>query len=502
MRKASTPHGKILLLDGKERAIIRRKLEATGYQDRAYMQAAIGDACRFRQLMQSRQTGKTTTIAIDNNLTAGRKNLDVMNLSASADQTKELMLRVGIYAEVFHDISGEIQREILSGGMDQDLYVDDDGIKITQTTVTLPNGKRMIGRPANARTARGFSMCVRLDEYSMHLDQKAIWQAATPSITSNKALDLLVSGTPKGKGDDFFRVMTEPTIAEGGIWSRHVVTIFDAIRDGLDADPEVLRKVAGDDDTWRQEYLCEFVDEASAFLTYEMIDRCAHEGLKVIHRLESQRNEQGEEVLDYELANLLEPETLTKDDLYMGIDVGRRKDLTVLWIWQRVGNLLWCRACIELNRVPFRLQEKLIGELIGHYEIRRTCGDETGIGMMLMENLAHKFGVNRVEGISFTTPNKQRLAEGLRPKFEDRACRIPIDALVRQDLHGITKTDGAGGHVRYQGERSGKSGAIHPDRFWAAALATNAADGAPVYEFDETTTTVVSRDEVSKGVLV
>ena len=79
--------------------------------------------------------------------------------------------------------------------------------------------------------------------------------------------------------------MTEPTVEEGGIWSRHIVTIHDAIKDGLIANVDELRKVAGDEDTWRQEYLCEFVDETSAFISYEMITACQHEGLKVIHRL-------------------------------------------------------------------------------------------------------------------------------------------------------------------------------------------------------------------------
>ena len=113
--------------------------------------------------------------------------------------------------------------------------------------------------------------------------------------------------------------------------------------------------------------------------------------------------------------------------------------------------------------------------------MRRTCGDETGLGMMLMENLPHRSAPIASKPITFTQANKQRLAEGLRPKFEDHACRIPTIPLVREDLHGITKVDGAGGHVRYLGERTGKAGTVHPDRFWAAALGVNAAEEAPVY---------------------
>jgi phage FluMu gp28-like protein len=496
----STPQGNIVKLTKAQREKIKRSMDDAGFSPREYAQKFLGDKSRFRRARWSRQTGKTTNIAQDNVLTAGRTNRDVMNLSASADQTKELMLRVAVFAEIFHGVAGEIQREILAGTLDETLYVDDDKVRITQTTVALPGGQRMIGRPANPRTARGFSMHTRLDEFSMHHDQKAIWQAAFPSITSNEALTLVVSGTPNGKGDKFFDICTAPSTEEGGIWSDHTVTIYDAVAQGLNVDPEVLHELAGDEDTWRQEYLVEFIDEATAFLTYDMISACQHEGLKVIHRLEPVKVD-GKDVLDYDLATLLPIESLTGGSLYMGIDIGRRRDLTVLWIWEIVGNIAWTRAQIELSKVPFRIQEKMAHDLIGGYEIRRTCVDETGIGMMLAEGLKTDFGEARVEPLSFTEAVKQQLAEGMRPKFEDRLCRIPIDKKVREDLHGITKLTTAGGHVRYLGERSGKAGVIHPDRFWAAALGLHAAEAPPVTQF-VMGQTAFTLPRLSEGVMI
>ena len=79
------------------------------------------------------------------------------------------------------------------------LYVDEDGIKITQTIVTLPNGKRMIGRPSNPRTARGFSMCVRLDEFSMHLKQKEIWQQRRRRLPATMPWTWSSVERPRGK---------------------------------------------------------------------------------------------------------------------------------------------------------------------------------------------------------------------------------------------------------------------------------------------------------------
>jgi phage FluMu gp28-like protein len=58
-------------------------------------------------------------------------------------------------------------------------------------------------------------------------------------------------------------------------------------------------------------------------------------------------------------------------------------------------------------------------------------------------------------------------------RFQDRACRIPMDAAVREDLHAVRKTVTAAGNVRLDAERSEDG---HADRFWAAALACHASD--------------------------
>ena len=53
VKTVATPDGTISLLLAKERDIIRRRLDASGYQPRAYAQKVIGDQHRFRQLLQS-----------------------------------------------------------------------------------------------------------------------------------------------------------------------------------------------------------------------------------------------------------------------------------------------------------------------------------------------------------------------------------------------------------------------------------------------------------------
>ena len=67
-----------------------------------------------------------------------------------------------------------------------------------------------------------------------------------------------------------------------------------------------------DEYTWQQEYCCVAVDEATAFLPYDLISTC-------------------------ELDDILRSLSEVSNDLYVGVDIGRRKDLTVIWVL--LGNI-------------------------------------------------------------------------------------------------------------------------------------------------------------------
>ena len=56
--------------------------------------------------------------------------------------------------------------------------------------------------------------------------------------------------------------------------------------------------------------------------------------------------------------------------------------------------------------------------------------------------------------------------------MEDHRLRLPYDPLVRADLRAVTKTTTAAGNVRFTAERTREG---HADRFWALALALEAA---------------------------
>jgi phage FluMu gp28-like protein len=250
----------------------------------------------------------------------------------------------------------------------------------------------------------------------------------------------------------------------------HRVTILDAVEQGLverikrlkAPNPtarrewlEELRASVPDEETWKEEYLCQPASGNSALLSYELIAACeaaAAADLNSISNLES------------EIPN---PATF-----YAGFDVGRKHDRSCLWVLERVGDVYWTRTVRVLEQTPFTDQENLLHALMQDRAVRRLCVDSTGIGAMLAERLVQRWG-HRVEAVNFSAPVKSDLAMPLVRLFQDRRVRVPSDPAIREDLHRVRKSVTTAGNIRFEAERTDDG---HADRFWALALAFHGAD--------------------------
>ena len=140
------------------------------------------------------------------------------------------------------------------------------GPKYKASEVICPHGSRVTALPSNPDTARGFTANVLLDEFAFHKDSKKIWGALFPVI-SRPDLKLRILSTPNGKTNKFYELMT----ADDSVWSRHTIDIYKAVRQGLQRDIEQLKAALNDDDLWQQEFELKWLDEASAWLSFELI---------------------------------------------------------------------------------------------------------------------------------------------------------------------------------------------------------------------------------------
>ena len=163
-------------------------------------------------------------------------------------------------------------------------------------------------------------------------------------------------------------------------------------------------------------------------------------------------------------------------DLYLGFDIGRKKDLSVIWLDQKVNGILRTAAVIELKRQPFFVQEQVLHTLLALKNMRRACIDETGIGAQLAEGAQDLYGRTKVEAVTFTVANKESLATGLKQNFEDHGSQIPADTNIRNSLHSVKRFATTTGHFRFDAERTDATG--HADHFWAKALSVQASTTA------------------------
>lgn len=328
-------------------------------------------------------------------------------------------------------------------------------------SIEFANGGRINALSSNPRQFRSKGGKVVLDEFAWHDDQTGMWAAARPVITWGYPLRIL--STHNGSSSLFNQFIQRIRKGESD-WSLHSVSIHQAVAEGLldkiEGRPTTEEERAAwinrlhidcaSEDTWQQEYCCQPTDEASAFLPYDLIRSCEDDA--TLHA--------GTQVLS--------------GDLYLGYDVGRKKDLAVLWLAEMLGSVLYTRHIIVMERMPFREQRETLYTWLRHPRLRRACIDATGLGMQLAEEAVDQFGRFRIEAVTFSGPVKEDLSYRLRSRMEDRRFIIPADPLVRESFHAVRKITTTAGNIRFDAAANDRIG--HADRYWAATLAVHAAE--------------------------
>jgi phage FluMu gp28-like protein len=343
--------------------------------------------------------------------------------------------------------------------------IDADGH--TAYVLAFANGKRAHSMSSNPDAQAGKRGGRTLDEFALHKDPRKLYSIAYPGITWGG--DLSIFSTHRGSANFFNQLITE--IRHKGNpkgFSLHRVTLQDALDQGflyklqgkLPADDErmamdeaeyfdFIKAGCADEESFAQEYMCLPSDDAAAFLSYDLIDGCKYPA---------------GEAWETDLVDC-------KNPLFVGVDVGRDHDLTVIWVVEKVGGISLTRKVIEMKAETFDAQEAALYAVLSLPQVRRCCIDQTGLGRQFAERAQKRFGTYKVEGVHFTGAVKEELAYPVRAAFEDRTIRIPDRQEIFSDLRGVRKETTASGNIRFAGER-GKNG--HCDRFWALSLALHA----------------------------
>ncbi len=423
-----------------------------------YQKDWLNDTSNVKLAAKSRRIGFTWIQSFEDvkdalTLKIRGKVVDVWFTSADLSAAKEYINYCKFWA-----------KSLNAGLQDLGEVIIDEEKDIKALSLEFTNGARINAISSNPSAFRSKGGKVVIDEFAFHKNPSELWKAAKPVITWGYPLRIISS--LNGTNNLFYKFIQ--LIKKGKLkWSLHEIDIYKAVNDGL-VDKiydrkttkkeredwlKELKESCGDDVTWQQEFCCIAVDEASAFISYELINNCL------------------EDTLIKDLNDI-------KNDTYVGYDVARKKDLSVISIFEKFSSVFYLRKIYELKNIKFADQKKLIITILSHPKCRRLAIDNTGIGNQMAEELKDEFGSRMVEPITFMPKIKEEMAYKLLYAFQDRNIRFPDDENIKNDIHSIKKLDTtASGIVRFDADRSETDG--HADRFWSFALAIYAGSNKP-----------------------
>ena len=426
-----------------------------------YQEKWIVDRSRLKLMEKARQIGLSwsTAYAADERTAEALAKWDQWISSRDDLQARLVIEDCKMFAKLLQ-LAAEDLGEVV---IDQDK-------KISAYVLHFANGRRIHSMSSNPDAQAGKRGGRILDEFALHPDPRKLWSIAYPGITWGGNMEVI--STHRGS-HNFFNQLVREVREHGnpkGI-SLHRVTLEDALDQGflyklqgsLPDDHEVkgmdeaeyfdfIKNGCADEESFLQEYMCLPADDASAFLEYDLIAACEygqHENWAM--DCASQR---------------------PQGRLFAGLDIGRQKDLTVLWVLEQLGDVFYTRQVIELKKMSKPDQEAILWPIMAQMD--RTCLDYTGLGIGWGDDAQKQFGQYRVECVTFSAKVKEALAYPVRGKMEDHRLRIPYKPEIRADLRAVTKETTAAGNIRFTAERSENG---HADRFWALALAIHAASG-------------------------
>lgn len=421
----------------------------------------IKDASRIKLMEKSRQIGISwsTAYGADERAAAQGARFDEWVSSRDDIQARLFIEDCKLWAGIMGMAAQDMGEVVLDADKKLSAYV-----------LQFASGRRIHSMSSNPDAQAGKRGSRVLDEFALHREQRKMWAIAYPGITWGGSMELI--STHRGSYSFFNQLVREAR--HGGNpkkISLHRVTLQDALDQGflfklqqaLPADAEqqdmdeaeyfdFTKSGAADAESFDQEYMCIPADDDAKFLEYGLITACEYPG-----GTDWRRGLQGP----------------FQGRLFAGVDIGRKKDLTVLWVVEQLGDVFYTRHVEVMEKMRKSDQEKILWPW---FEIcDRICIDSTGLGIGWTDDAQDKFGEHRVEGVSFTGQVKEALAYPLKGAMEDRKIRIPEDPKIRADLRKIQKTTTAAGNIRFvaDGDDSTKVNG-HADRFWALALALHA----------------------------
>ena len=357
-----------------------------------------------------------------------------------------------------------------------------------RTELEFGNGARLISLPATPPRGKA-QMHVALDEFAHVRDDVRIYTAALP-IISKGARRLRIGSSPLGASGRFWEIASEGLRKYPGYtrnstpwWEVHAfctnvrmarrlapaLTTFQRVEMfGNDRIKAIYANMPEED--FQQEYECAFVDESTAWITWEEIAANQTNGICQIANVTGAQTDNA-----FEAINLLRAEIdagRAEPVFGAGVDVGRTRNTSELFLIGRPTVPSYpLRLMVTMDNVSFDDQQAILVYALDTLPIAKMLIDRNGIGMNLAENLEREYPV-KAEGAQFTQPNKLLWATDAKMLIQQKHTPLPVHRDLAYQIHSIKRLMSPSKNLVFDTERNEKH---HADKFWAWALALAAA---------------------------
>jgi len=324
---------------------------------------------------------------------------------------------------------------------------------------------RIISYPSKA--PRGKKGDLYLDEFAHYANDREVYKGSTALILRSRG-QLTGCSSPLGRRGVFWAIAKEELRRYRAYWRQRVpwwlcrffcVDVERAAREApLMTTEERVRTFGTQDiqdqfdslslEDFQQEFELSFCDEAYSFYPYELLLPCTSD--------------------DVEPAEEFGAVDTPKGRLVAGFDVGRKRDLSELSIFEEHEDRKDCRLLRSYERTPFADQEADLRRMLNTLPIGRLSIDQNGIGMHLTENLRRDFA--QVVPETFTHESKELWANDFKILLERKTVGLPKDRELVAQLHSIKRRLTPAGRPSFEVE-SDEVSRGHADRAWAVILA-------------------------------
>lgn len=366
--------------------------------------------------------------------------MKVWYMGYDMEMAREFIDTCGMWAKAFgHAIVGQ-----------GEVTLRDPEGDIKAFRVSFASGFEIVALPSVARALRGKQGLVMLDEAAFMSDLEEVLKAALALMIWGGRV--IVISTHDGV-DNPFNLLIDDIKAGKRKGGTLKITFDDAIADGL---YERVKLMSSKEIPSKEEWIKDIRD------TYG--DNAAEE-LDCIPKTGGGAWLNPGDYAACEHEDAGKPELYQGGPVYIGRDVARRGDKSVIWAFEDVNGTLWLRERWERVGATFAEQDAQMDQMMRRYRARAKI-DQTGMGEKVVEDAQGRWG-GLVEGVLFTGPNRLDMAISYRARFETCTIRLPPDPVVRADHRSLKRAS--------RNNKALAEGEVHPDMFWAGALADRAA---------------------------